>query len=170
MKVSAACAAIFASLVFTISCAHAATKIDDPEKFVRATYAAFVKDPDNYSEPDDIYTPRLQQLFAADRADGGKGGGVGRLDWDAWVNGQATVISDVTVTSRKDEFRDDRRIVQAVMMNDHKPARVYFYFERVGGRWLIDDIRWPGPDGWTLSLVLKYGSDFVPNPDKRYPY
>ncbi len=150
--------------------AHAATNIADPEQFVRDVYAKFQKDPDNYTEPNDVYTPRLAALFAADRADGEKGGGVGRLDWDAWVNGQAVNLRDIAVSSRKDEFRSDRRIVTATMTNFGKPARVYFYFERLNGRWLIDDIRWPGPDGWTLSLVLKYGSDFVPNPDKRYPY
>jgi hypothetical protein len=156
--------------VFFFGHAQAATKIDDPEKFIRGVYANFVKDPNNYTEPGDAYSPRIAQLFAADSADGTKGGGVGRLDWDAWVNGQATSIKDVTVTSRKDEFRDDRRVVQVTMTSFDKPAKVYFYFERVAGRWLIDDIRWPGPDGWTLSLVLKYGSDFIPDPDKKYPY
>ncbi len=156
--------------VFLATGARAATAISDPATFVRGVYASFQKDPDNYTEPDDVYTPRLAALFAADRADGEKGGGVGRLDWDAWVNGQAVNLKDVTVSARKDEFRSDRVIVTATMTNFGKPARVYFYFERMNGRWLIDDIRWPGPDGWTLSLVLKYGSDFLPNPDKRYPY
>ena len=34
-----------------------------------------------------------------------------------------------------------------------------FYFEKKAGRWLIDDVRIIGPNGWTLSTVLKYGDD-----------
>lgn len=151
------------------SSALAAAPADQPKAIVQGIYDQIVKTT-TFTVPSGIYSPRIQKLFADDRSDGEKGGGVGRLDWDAWVNGQDMEIKDVIVTSREDEFRNDREIVRVNMLNFGKPATVYFYFEQVKGHWQIDDIRWPGPDGWTLSLVLKYGSDFLPHPDKRYPY
>ena len=138
-----------------------AAPANDPKAIVTAMYAQMVKTKD-YNLPDGTYTARLAKLFADDTADGGRGGGVGRLDWDPWVNGQDFEIKDVKVTARADEFRKDRQIVEVNMIDFGKPMRVYFYFERVAGGWQIDDIRWPGKDGWTLSLVLKYGSDFMP--------
>ena len=64
--------AIFASLslaaAVALSPAQAATKIDDPVKFVAAVYATTVG---KHPEPDDIYTPRLGALFALDRKEAG---------------------------------------------------------------------------------------------------
>ena len=137
---------------------------DEPKAIVKDIYEEMTKTT-TFTVPDNVYSPRLAKLFAEDQADGEKGGGVGRLDWDAWVNGQDFQIKNVTVTSRKDEFRDDREIVKVKMINIGKPAVVFFYFERVKGHWQIDDIRWPGKGGWTLSLVLKFGSDFMPRED-----
>ncbi|HEX4534650.1 MAG TPA: hypothetical protein VH000_10495 [Rhizomicrobium sp.] len=155
------------------ACGFAASAVaapaDEPKAVIQSMYDQMIKTT-TFTLPDNIYSPRIQKLFADDKADGIKGGGVGRLDWDAWVNGQDFEIKSAVVSSRKDEFRNDREIVQVHMINFGKPATVYFYFEHVKGHWQIDDIRWPGPDGWTLSLVLKYGSDFVPAPDKKYPY
>jgi hypothetical protein len=155
---------IFASVAIAVllcAPAQAASPTNNPKAIVAAMYAQMVKTT-TYTLPEGIYTARLAKLFGDDQTDGERGGGVGRLDWDAWVNGQDFQIKNVTVTSRPDEFRADRQIVQVNMINFGKAARVYFYFERANGRWQIDDIRWTGKDGWTLSLVLKYGSDWLP--------
>ena len=144
--------------------AFAAPPADEPKAIVQGIYAQMIKTT-TFTPPDNIYSPRIQELFAEDRADGEKGGGVGRLDWDPWVNGQDFQITNIVASSRKDEFRTDREIVKVKMINFGKPAVVFFYFEKVKGHWQIDDIRWPGKGGWTLSLVLKYGSDFMPGED-----
>ncbi len=91
MRYGVAAAAAFFLMLSPASAAP--TRIDDPVKFVTATYAATVgKKP----EPDDIYTPRLDALFKLMQKDAGDE--VGRLDFDFWMNGQDGTVSGVTVS------------------------------------------------------------------------
>ena len=86
-----AAAAIAAILALPAS---AATKIDDPLKFVTTIYTTTVgKKP----EPDDIYSARLDALFKLDSKEAG--GEVGRIDFDFWMNAQDGAISGITVKS-----------------------------------------------------------------------
>src|SRR5215472_17641855 len=92
-------AAMFISLTISLALpltAHAATRIDDPEKFVRTVYGQFEKQHD-YHEPDDVYSDRLKSLFALDSKEAG--GEVGRLDFDPWVDAQDFVIRSMHVYS-----------------------------------------------------------------------
>ena len=60
------CAALIFSLTMSFALpltAHAATRIDDAEKFVRSVYAKIEKQKD-YRVPDDVYSDRLSGLFA----------------------------------------------------------------------------------------------------------
>ena len=152
-----------AALIFsvTMSCAsplsaNAATRIDDPEKFVRAVYGQFEKQHD-YHEPDDIYSDRLKGLFALDSKEAG--GEVGRLDFDPWINAQDWQIKNVKVTSEPVELAPSRRTVKATFKNIDRPEDIRFYFERTKDGWKIDDVRSAGKESWTLSLILKYGWD-----------
>src|SRR5215472_532382 len=136
--------------------AHAATRIDDPEKFVRGVYAQFEKQHD-YHEPDDVYSDRLKSLFALDSKEAG--GEVGRIDFDPWTNSQDFVIRSVHVYSQATENAPSRRIVRATFKNIGTAEDIRFYFEQTKEGWKLDDMRSVGKESWTLSLILKYGWD-----------
>jgi hypothetical protein len=132
----------------------AAGAASDPEGIVRDIYAR-IKANDAYDPPHSIYTPRLAKLLADDAADAK--GEVGRLDGSIWFNAQDFKFGGLSTSVRSDEFRKDREIVTAKVINFGAPETALFFFERDNGRWLLDDVRWTGKHGWTLSLLLKYG-------------
>ena len=140
--------------LFLAGSASAATAIADPAAFVRSVYARLAKGGD-YIPPEDVYSPRLNTLFAGEQRDAK--GEVGRIDFLFWINGQDGQPSAVKVTASPVEGRPDRQIVVAKFVNE-KPQTIDFYFERVGGAWKLDDAvsLTPG-DEWTLSVILKYG-------------
>jgi len=137
--------------------APAATTIGDPVAFVRGVYDKLASN-QNYKEPEDIYTPRLGALIALEQKE--SGGEVGRLDFDFWVNAQDWQLSDISVSGQPVEGAKDREIVVAKFKNDDRKDEIHFYFERLSwAGWRLDDVRSFGDDGWTLSLLLKYGYD-----------
>ena len=115
----------------------------DPAGIIRDIYKT-IGAHESYEPPRDIYTPRLAKLFADDAADAK--GEVGRLDGSIWFNAQDFKYGGVSVSGRSDEFRKDRQIVTAKVINFGKPETAVFYFERQNGRWLIDDLQWTGKD------------------------
>ncbi len=151
---SAAMTLVLAGALFLAGSASAATTITDPAGFVRAVYARVAKGGD-YAPPEDIYSPRLNTLWAGEQRDAK--GEVGRVDFLFWINGQDGQPSKVEVTTSPVFGRPDRQIVVAKFVNE-KPQTIDFYFERVGGAWKLDDAvsLTPGYE-WTLSVILKYG-------------
>jgi hypothetical protein len=147
-----------AAFFLVLSSANAApTRIDDPLKFVTATYAVTVgKKP----EPDDIYTPRLDALFKLDTKEAG--GEVGRIDFSFWMNAQDGTISGVTVSKVPVENAPGRMVVIAKFKNEKTPNEIHFYFEKTAAGWKLDDARSVLGEQWTLSLILKYGWDGKP--------
>lgn len=150
-------AALTAAALFVTSAVQAATRIDDPVKFVKAIYTTTVgKKP----EPDDIYSARLDALFKLDTKEAG--GEVGRIDFDFWMNGQDGTISAVTISKVDVENTKDRVIVVARFKNEKTPNEIHFYFEKTAAGWKLDDVRSVMNDPWVLSLMLKYGWDGKP--------
>ncbi len=135
--------------------ASAATKIDDPEAFVRDVYSRYLaaeKAHHNYDPPDDIYSRRLRALMDEDKRRAK--GEVGCIEFDFWINGQDSQLKNVTVTSRAVPGKDDRRIVTATFTN-FRPQQNEFEFQRVDGKWLIDEVRSLRGEKWVLSKILK---------------
>jgi hypothetical protein len=161
MTIRNICAVIFAALFSTA--ANAATRIDDPVKFVRSVYDGFVKDPNHYDEPKEYYyTLRLKALWANERHDAGDE--EGRIDFDPWVDAQACDIkTPATVTSMDVDSHKDRLVVIAQFTNIGQKENIHFYFERTAAGWLLDDMRSLRGTGWTLSTILKYGEDSDPD-------
>jgi len=143
------------AIVLATSWAYAATTIDDPVKFVKWIYTLKDKPP-----PDDIYTPRLQELFALEKREAG--GEVGRMDFDFWRNAQDSAIGDLKVSSQPVEKAPARQVVIATFKNMGKSQEIHFYFERTKAGWKLDDARSLKGEQWTLSLILKYGWDGKP--------
>ena len=142
-------------LVFLVSATPGLCASANPAAIVRQIYIHMAAD-DHYDPPETVFTPRLAKLFADDRADGQ--GGVARLEVSVWTNSQdVDHLRPSAVSEQGDAFRKGRKIVTATISDFGKRQSVTFYFEQQNGRWLIDDIRWHGADGWVLSLLLKYG-------------
>jgi hypothetical protein len=146
-----------AALTLPFLSANAATRIDDPVKFVQGVYEKLSTNKD-YSAPDDIYSPRLAALFALDQKEAG--GEVGRMDFDFWTDAQDFQLSNVSVKGQPVESAKDREIVVAKFKNLGTKEEIHFYFEKLNGSWRLDDVRsLKQSDAWTLSLILKYGWD-----------
>lgn len=140
--------------------------VEDPVQLVRAFYPGGQEigeaaRPDEYRESQDpVLSPRLRSLFLDDEEYAGNE--VGRLAFN-WITGaQDDDISSAEVTAAPVEG-EDRQIVTARFANIGQPTTIHYYFEKMDGRWYLDDVMSPGTPGaegmapWTLSLVLKYG-------------
>jgi hypothetical protein len=131
-----------AALMLPGALCAAAIRISDPAVFVREVYrqsAASDKSGDDYMPPEDVFTPRLSALLAEEKR--WANGEVGCLDFVFWVNGQDYALKDVHVTSRKVAAHPDRRLVIAAFINLGAPQQIHFDFRRIGGLWLLDDVR-----------------------------
>jgi hypothetical protein len=133
----------------------AATEIVDPAKFVTdvySRYAASDRKGGTYSAPADIYTPRLKALFAEDKRRAG--GEVGCIEFDFWTNAQDYGLRDVHVTSQDVTGHPDQKLVIATFLNLRQPQEIHFDFQKVGGKWLLDDVHSLKKETWTLSKLL----------------
>ena len=141
----------------SIGDAAPASKIDDPVAFVKEIYGHFVarKPGQDFSPPDDIYTPRLKALFVRDEK--WAKGEVGCLEFDFWVNGQDYQLKNVRVNSRPVAGHPDRLLVIATFLNIGTANEIHFDFQQIAGKWLLDDahsVRGPSAERWTLSKIL----------------
>jgi hypothetical protein len=154
--------------------------VADPVKWVRDSYdpagrAAFVaanppgagaaaeapaSDPGYSARPE--FSPRLRALFRDDEKYAG--GEVGRLDFNPFSGAQDDDIKGAEVTFDDVDGAPDRKIVTAKFRNMDARQTITYFWERIGGRWYIDDIAGQAagePAAWTLSLILKYGRSGV---------
>jgi hypothetical protein len=128
--------------------------ITDPEAFVRGVYGQIAAHAEagSYEPPDDIYTPRLAALFAADRKK--SGGEVGCIDFDFWTNSQDwTGLRDIRVTSRAPNDPALKTVIATFTLE--KPMEIHFEFRKINGRWLLDDASSVKEERWTLSKLLQ---------------
>ena len=152
MKAAIGCA-IVVTLVLQADAAPAA-QIDNPEAFVKEIYAHFVasEPKHDFAPPADIYTPRLKALFVRDEK--WAKGEVGCLEFDFWVNGQDWELKDARVTSRPVAGHADRTVVIATFLNLGTANELHFDFQKIAGKWLLDDVHSVGGERWTLSKIL----------------
>ena len=129
-----------------------------PKAMVEAVYQRLIADQKrrrpSYSPPETIYTPRIRSLIAASRRQA-KGEVPCGLDFMIWVNGQDYVLRGVTVVQGPSPS-PDRTSVTATFTNQGAPEKIVFDFQRIAGRWLIDDAHSViGDDQWTFSRLLQ---------------
>ncbi len=146
-------AALFA-IVAVLGGMASATTITDPEAFVKDVYrrlkAGEARGARSYIPPEDIYTPRLSRLFAEDRKRAGKE--VGCIDFLFWINGQDSDLQDIRV-ARQPGPDEDHLIVVAKFKNE-TPQELHFQFQRIKGKWLLDEVESLGDEKWVLSKLL----------------
>jgi hypothetical protein len=132
---------IFAGFLALPAFSNAATRINDPAKFVSGVYKqmAAASGDKPYIAPEDIYTPHLASLWALERKEAG--GEVGRVDFDFWSGAQDWELKNVSVTEQPVEGSEARKVVIAKFKNAGQPQEMHFYFEKSGNGWLLDDAR-----------------------------
>jgi len=145
------------TLALTASAGNASPiKVADPEKAIRQVYAALEKEAQEVDLP---LSSRLDGLFKLDEKETGPDE-VGRIDFDYFVNGQDSKVTDAVVTSRTVENAPNRRIVVVRFKNFDEEMENHYFWEKTKVGWVLDDVRFlDGKEGYTLSLVLKYGWD-----------
>ena len=132
----------------------ASQQIGDPVSFVAGVYRHLIKAQSTqaeYEPREDIYTPQLAKLVRDDRKRAN--GEVGCIDFDFWVNGQDWKITHLTVA--KGAASLDRETVIARFVSIGASQELHFDFQRVDGRWLLDDVHSTKKPRWTLSELLK---------------
>lgn len=148
-------AAATSTLLF-IAAANAKTlPVKDPVAATKAHYAQIEKDNFDGELP---FSARLKALEALDAKETPKDE-VGRIDGDIYVNAQDMKVTNVVVTSRNVENAPNRKIVVVRFKNYDEQEEMHLFWEKTKAGWVVDDIRALGDDGWTLSLMLKYGWD-----------
>lgn len=145
---------LIAMLIGLPLAARAQSLDDEPEVYVAAVYDRLAnRQP--WETPAALYTPRLAALWADMRKDAGDE--VGRVNFDFWVNAQDAELSGFSFGGEPVLGNDSRRIVIARFRNMDRDEVLAFYWERIDGRWRLDDVQSLGKDPWTLSVILKYG-------------
>lgn len=133
--------------------ATAGTRIDNPVIFVTGVYARWNA---SHPEPSDVFTERLRALQALDEKEAH--GEVGRgNDFSFWCNCQDGDLKNAVVKGWPVENARSRQVVRVKFLLDGKQQDQLFYFEKTTAGWKIDDVQSLGPDGWTLSVIYKYG-------------
>jgi hypothetical protein len=137
--------------------AMAASAQPEPEVLVAQVYHHLIaaeRSSKGYSPPETFYTPRLKALVAASRRKAAGEEPCG-LDFVFWVNGQDEQIRNLTVT-RGPATAPDRTTVTATFQNLGEPEKIVFDFQKLGGRWLLDDAHSiAGDTRWTFSRQLQ---------------
>lgn len=152
------------STVFVITTAGAKSfPVKDPLAATKAHYAQIEKDKFDGELP---FSARLKALEALDAKETPKDE-VGRIDGDIYVNAQDMKVTNVVVTSRNVENAPNRKIVVVRFKNFDEQEEMHLFWEKTKAGWVVDDIRALGDDGWTLSLMLKYGWDGPEDLEKK---
>ncbi len=127
--------------------------LEDPEAFVRGVYASYSAGK-VVGLPREALSPELHRLLARDERDAR--GGVGRLDFDPWVNGQDFELRGVELIGNAQSVNRYRVAVSFENMGERNVNRVDF--EKRRGKWYLADIRNEQPGsrtgGWVLSKLL----------------
>jgi hypothetical protein len=137
--------------------ALAAAKTTPPEAMVADVYHRLIAaetGSQGYGPPEDIYTPRLARLVAGARR-AANGEAACGLDFIFWFNGQEDQITQLVVT-RGPTTPVGRTTVTATFHNMADPEKIVFDFQKIGGRWLLDDAHsLVGDNQWTFSRLLQ---------------
>ena len=127
--------------------------VADPSTYISSVYARYAASdppaPDNHP-----FSPDLRRLIDADRSE--EQGGVGRLDFDYWIDGQDYEVEGVDVAAIP-QSDPARQVIVARFSNMGTEVVNHFHFQKLGSRWFIEDVRnIAGPGGgWSLSGILK---------------
>ena len=161
-------------LAFALGAAAPSPQVDgDPVTLIAALYRTYQDigpGEDGMPGIPNLYSKRLQVLIDKDAKETPEGM-VGRIDWDAVVDGQDWQLTELKISqvSRSETAAQ----VRATFKNFDHQSNMLFDLVLEGGHWRIDDIEKTLPPRWTMSKILMVAADAFPDaessekPDER---
>jgi Protein of unknown function (DUF3828) len=128
-----------------------------PDAIVREIYSAY-NDGGLGASPTDpqvkaLFSGRVQALLD-EEDDRIQSEGIGRLDFDVFVDAQDCDVTDVVIAAPK--IAGAKASVDVSLLNYGEPRRFQFLFVKEGDDWRIDDIAAVRSDApWKLTALLK---------------
>ena len=150
---------LLAALVFLLASLVPAAAFDDPKALVESFYAPYMSpDFEAFIEfkkvEDDHFSEGLLALFEQDRADSERIGGIARIDFDPWVNGQDFEVTDLFVADG--EIDGDTAVVPVDFKNFGRETNIWIYVVKEADGWKIDDMENFDPEyPYRLRAILE---------------
>ncbi len=121
-----------------------AAAFDDPKALVQAFYAAYSEqDFDKFIElkkdEESFFSEGLKALYAQDAADSERLGGIARIDFDPWINGQDFQVTELFIGDGE-LTSDTTATVPVDFKNFDQVNNTWVYAVKEADGWKIDDI------------------------------
>lgn len=129
---------------------------DTPEALLKAFYAHYlVKDFDwNSFDETAFRSKRLNELYARDEADSERIGGVARLDFDPYINGQDYEVTKLAIG--KAATKGKSATAEVTFRNFDDAETLTYTLVDEGDGWVIDDVRSTGAgEKYSLRALLE---------------
>ena len=152
-------------LGFVLAGSASAKSVDgDPVTLITAIYKTYQAETDQPGLPH-VFSKRLQALIDKDEKEAE--GGVGRIDWDVFIDGQDWKLTELKITPLSQT--PSQAQVRATFKNFDKPSDLLFGLVLEDGHWRIDDIPKTLKPRWTMSKILTDAPDAFPDaePEKK---
>lgn len=149
-----------AVLGFLLASILPAAAFDDPKALVEAFYAAYAEpDFDKFIElkkdEDSFFSEGLKALYAQDAADSERLGGIARMDFDPWINGQDFQLTDLFIGDGE-MTSDTTATVPVDFKNMGTENNTWVYVVKEADGWKIDDIENFDPEyPYRLRAILE---------------
>ena len=135
MRLLIAAAAVLASLAPAL-----AVDFTSPKAVVEALYEPYFQPYESFDyqllDATPLQSDGLNALFAKDRAEAGDG--IGRIDFDPYVNGQDFQLTDLVVG--EPVYVAGRAVVAVSFANFEQPREMGYLLVKEGEAWKIDDM------------------------------
>jgi hypothetical protein len=151
---------LFAVLAFLLAAVFPAAAFDDPKELVEAFYAPYSEqDFDKFIElkgdEDSFFSEGLKALYAQDAADSERLGGIARIDFDPWINGQDFQITELFIGDGE-LTSDTTATVPVDFKNFDTVNNSWVYAVKEADGWKIDDIENFSPEfPYRLRAILE---------------
>ena len=150
-------------LGFVLAGSVSAKSVDsDAVTLITAIYKTYETD---QAELPHVFSKRLQALIDKDEKEAQ--GGVGRIDWDVFIDGQDWKLTELKITPVSQT--PSQAQVRATFKNFDKPSDMLFDLVLEDGHWRVDDIEKTLKPRWTMSKILTDAPDAFPDaePEKK---
>ena len=150
-------------LGFVLAGSASAKSVDsDPVTLITEIYETYETD---QAELPHVFSKQLQALIDKDEREAE--GGVGRIDWDVFIDGQDWKLTELKIAPVSQT--PSQAQVRATFKNFDKPSDMLFDLVLEEGHWRIDDIEKTLKPRWTMSKILTDAPDAFPDaePEKK---
>lgn len=151
---------LLAALGFLLAAVLPTAAFDDPKALVEAFYASYSEqDFDKFialkNDEQSFFSEGLKALYAQDAADSERLGGIARIDFDPWINGQDFLITELFIGDGE-LTSDTTATVPVDFKNMDRVNNSWVYAVKEADGWKIDDIENFDPEyPYRLRAILE---------------